>query len=107
MSNDALTVAPNAYLSLASKAKLELKRFIDNQYTRESLMVPNGTRKVFGPEGATLEGLKALYAELAELVDNVQLALATRLYNFSESSEEMTKRAWREVLPSSVKTYMY
>ncbi len=107
MSNEALTVEPNAYLLLATKARSELKRFIDNQATREALLVPNGTRKVFGTEGASLEGLKALHAELSELVDSIHRAAATRLYNLSESTGEFTKRAWNEVLPSSVKTYMY
>lgn len=35
---------------------------------RTDIMVPNGTRKVFGPDGATLAGLQQLRKELADLI---------------------------------------
>jgi hypothetical protein len=83
MSESALQVSPGAYLQLATNARDELKRFIDNEALRNGLKVPNGTRTVFGADGATFESLRQLHAELADLIQRITIA---RMISFSTSS---------------------
>lgn len=102
MSEQMLTVSPNSYLQLAQNACAELKRFIDNDNLRDSLNVPNGTRKIFGGEGATLEGLKALHKELSELLSRIY---QEQIISFSRKEASMHAKdfpLWKESRPKSV-----
>ena len=114
MPDSALIVEPGDYLGLASKVTDELNLLINNSAKRDSLLVPNGTRKVFGAGAATLEGLKALYTEANDIVVKAKMEKAARLYHFSEANRQgygsqrgMDKHAWVETLPASVKAHMY
>lgn len=107
MQATALTVSPYAYTQLATNAKGELKRFIDNDNVRSSLAVPNGTRPVFGSGGATLEGLRNLYRELDDLISRVTYE---NIINFSKSSSFPTPpraHLWEERRPSVVVKHSY
>lgn len=107
MSSDALLVREDAYLPLAKNASAELKRFIDNDAVRNGLNVPNGTRKVFGSDGATLDSLKALHRELDELIARIEVE---RLISFSKSASLLTESklpSWRERRPQVVQKYSF
>ena len=102
MSETSLTVQRDAYLPLATNARDELKRFIDNEALRNGLRVPNGTRLVFGAGGATVESLRQLHAELADLIQRIQMA---RIIAFSKTSTASTRKAlpqWEERRPQVV-----
>ncbi len=107
MANEALLVRENAYLLLAKNALTELKRFIDNDNVRNGLIVPNGTRKVFGSDGATLDSLKALHIELDELITRIEVEhLIPRCISESMISES-TLPTWRESRPKVVQKYSF
>jgi hypothetical protein len=107
MESDALRVRENAYMPLAKNALAELKRFIENDLVRNGLSVPNGMRKVFGSDGATLDSLKALFRELEELVTRIEVG---RLISFSKSTSVITESRlprWQERRPLAVQKYSY
>lgn len=54
---------------------------------REAFWVPNATRKIFGTGAATIEGLKALYAEADAIVRDAQTEMMVQLHQFSLSSQ--------------------
>ena len=68
MPDEELQVPDGGYLPLAIKVNDFLEQVIANSALRDSLKVPNGTRRIFCSRGATLEGLKALYIELQTLL---------------------------------------
>jgi hypothetical protein len=107
MSDTALTVQPGAYLLLASNALKELKRYIDNDALRNGLNVPNGTRKVFGTGGASIESLRQLHTELADLLYRIQY---TRITSLSRTATTGTLRPlpqWEEHRPQVVLAHSY
>ena len=107
MSENALTVQRDAYLELAANARDELKRFIDNQALRNGLRVPNGTRFLFGPSGATVESLRQLHTELAELIQRIEIA---RIFNFSKTSTAYSRKPlplWEERRPKVILEHSY
>jgi hypothetical protein len=107
MSDVSLSVTANSYVQLARNVTNELRRFIDNSATRDSLTVPNGTRKVFGFGAATLDQLKALHKEASELVRSVELAQAVQ-HSFSlKAANARPQPIWEETLPASVRANMY
>ncbi len=102
MTETALTVQRDAYLSLATNARDELKRYIDNEALRNSLKVPNGTRTIFGAGGATSESLRQLHVELADLIQRIQMA---RIFNFSKMASASTQKPfpqWEERRPQVI-----
>ena len=107
MSDASLSVEPGAYLQLARNAESELRRFINDQATRESLLVPNGMRKVFGGTGATLSGLKALHKELSDLLSDIRRTAAPGIIEFSERLDTPSRRIWAESRPASVKAHSF
>lgn len=107
MSEAALTVGENAYLELARNARSELKRFIDNEALRNSLNVPNGTRKVFCPEGATLDGLNALHRELDELIGSIERGILLEKARDASGINEGMFPTWKEIRPKAVLKYSY
>jgi len=107
MSESALTVQPDAYLPLATNARDELKRFFDNEALRNGLKVPNGTRAVFGTDGATLDGLRQLHSELADLIKRVEIA---RIINFSKTAAASSRKPlpqWVERRPQVILEHSY
>lgn len=107
MSEPALTVRPDAYLPLATNARDELKRFIDNDTLRNGLKVPNGTRTVFGTGGATLESLRQLHAELADLIQRIEIA---RIIYFSKTATASMRKPlpqWEERRPQVILEHSY
>ena len=89
MSESSLTVQADAYLPLATNARNELKRFIENDGVRNGLNVPNGTRAIFGAGGATLESLRMLHTELTDLINRVEIG---RIISFSKTATASTQR---------------
>ena len=107
MSEPSLTVAPGSYVALAKNALAELKRFIQNQAVRESLLVPNQTRTIFGGKGATLESLKALAAELEEALGSFRKLASASIIEMQEQFNFSSGPAWTEIRPPSVKAHMF
>lgn len=101
MDPTALNVRPDAYIPLATNARDELKRFIDNGQIRNGLMVPNGTRLVFTSGAATLESLKELHRELTDLLIRVANEQA-RLLLTSGSASTRKMPLWEEQRPEIV-----
>jgi hypothetical protein len=96
MQDSDLIVAPGSYLKLARNVSGYLNGLITNTQDRESLYVPNGMRKIFGADGATLASLKEVTAELDSLLGEIS-ASASALISFSEATETFQKTAsWRE-----------
>ena len=107
MSEPALTVQRDAYLPLATNARDELKRFNDSEALRNSLRVPNGTRLVFGGGGATVESLRQLHAELADLIQRIEIA---RIFNFSKTATASARKPlplWEERRPKVILEHSY
>jgi hypothetical protein len=107
MSESALTVQSGAYLPLATNARNELKRFIDNDTLRNGLNVPNWTRTVFGAGGATLESLRLLHAELADLIKRIEIA---RMRSFSKTAiggNQKRFTQWEERRPQVILEHSY
>jgi hypothetical protein len=102
MSESALTVQRDAYLTLAKNARDELKRFIDNEALRNALKVPNGTRSVFGDGGATVESLRQLHSELLSLIFRIDLARGLSSSNTITASSRKLLPEWEERRPKIV-----
>jgi hypothetical protein len=108
MAESALTVSAGSYVQLAKNARDELKRFIDNTQLRESMNVPNGTRRVFGEGGATLEGLRQLHAEVADLVRRVEMEqYVAQLLESRAFAAQRKMPTWEERLPEVVQKHSY
>ncbi len=107
MSNAVLTVQEDAYLPLAKNALAELKRFIENDVARNMLSVPNGMRKVFGSDGATLDSLKALHQELDELITYIEIKGPISLSDSVSLLTESKLPSWQERRPQVVQKYSF
>ena len=99
MQESLLMVRADAYVQLATNARDELKRFLDNQTVRDGLMVPNGTRKVFGAGGASVEGLRGLHRELEELLAKVNQELLTSFSHYFHTTNNPNLPTWVEQRP--------
>lgn len=107
MSEPALTVQPDAYMRLAANARNELKRFMDNEVVRSGLQVPNGTRTIFGPGGATLESLRMLHAELADLIQRIEISRMVSLSKAATASTRKPLPQWVERRPQVILEHSY
>ena len=67
MDGSLLTVSHETELLLVERSKNHLDRLIADQGYRESLSVPNGTRRIFGDGGASMKGLMQLRGEIGQL----------------------------------------
>jgi hypothetical protein len=103
MAEDKLTVSPGGYLTLANNAANELRRFINDSAVRDSLWVPNGMRRVFCDNGATVEGLRDLYLELIEAL----AAISQGGFTLMKEALAPAEYRWEETRPQSVAKYMY
>lgn len=70
-----LTVESGRELILVQNCRNYLRYLIYDVKYRETIDVPNGMRKVFGPGGATLVGLQQLSSAVDTLVDEIQREL--------------------------------
>lgn len=59
-------------LQLVENCTLHLANIITDQNYRDSLVVPDGSRKIFGTPGATLEGVTALFGEMYNLKNQIE-----------------------------------
>ncbi|MBS0657253.1 MAG: hypothetical protein JSR82_03275 [Verrucomicrobia bacterium] len=100
--DEALTVQPDSYLQLATQAHAELNRFVENTSTRESLWVPNYTRRVFCAGGASLTGLVELRNALGELLRRIAASPTSSLVKLAEKLTQGSSRRWLEARPPSV-----
>lgn len=107
MSDQALSVPADAYFPLATNARNELKRFIDNEAVRTSLQVPNGTRTVFGAGGATIESLRMLHAEVADLVRRIDVARLAALLITEATRARKPLPQWAERRPQVILDHSY
>jgi hypothetical protein len=71
MEDGVLTISRGAELTLLDAALSFCRSLQANASLRDSLVVPNGQRKVFGQGFATIEGLNQLTIELAQLSADV------------------------------------
>jgi hypothetical protein len=95
-----LNVAPGQYLQLAININGFLTKCINGSTLRDSLDVPNGTRKIFGDKGASLASLKALQGELDGLLVRINQEKSASLVLLNEvmnrSGFGQTVAAWAE-----------
>ena len=98
-----LLQAHNEAIQLARNARDELKRFVDQDSTRNSLNVPNGTRRVFTVGAATLEGLRQLHNELSDLILRVDSEQPiSKIFNFGSVASSGKTPLWEERRPDIV-----
>src|SRR5581483_364228 len=71
MGYERLLVGADQELLLARNTQQFLDHLEQNEIYRNSLDVPNGMRKIFCSEGASLEGLKALNREVKSLLEDI------------------------------------
>lgn len=108
MSEPALTVLAGAYIQLAKNAGAELKRFIDNDSVRNSLNVPNGTRRIFAEGGATLDGLRQLHKELSELIIRIEAEqYVSQLLKSGSVISSRKMPLWEERRPDVIARHSY
>jgi len=107
MSEPVLSVQPDAYLPLATNARKELRRFIDSDSVRNGLKVPNGTRAIFGPGGASLESLRILHTELVDLIQRIEFARITPFSKTAFASSRKALPAWVERRPQVILEHSY
>lgn len=97
MDESELNVPAGAYLRLARNTSVYLHSLIGDTQLRESLFVPNGTRRIFGEDGASLASLKEITVDLDSLLGEISVE-ASRQISLSESVEGFRKTAaWNEV----------
>lgn len=72
MDESQLTVYRGTELLLVERCKQHLDILASNQAYRESLYVPNDTRRIFCAEGASLPGLNQLRREVDQLLHEIQ-----------------------------------
>lgn len=71
-----LSVSAWHELMLVDNCVAHLATVIVNEEYRESLYVPDGSRKIFGNPGATVEGVTLLFSELYDLKKQIEIDLA-------------------------------
>jgi hypothetical protein len=85
MPNTSLDVKRGQELVLVENTKTYLQSLIDNDLKRSILMVPNGTRAVFGERGATRDQLRLLQLEVRETALGVASSLQKTYRRLSEA----------------------
>lgn len=75
MGYERLRVGPDEELKLALNVQQFLDYLEQNEAYRSGLEVPNGTRKIFCAEGASVEGLRQLNREVKDLLEAIAAGL--------------------------------
>ena len=88
MENSALSVFRGEELRLVERCKVCLDKLANDSVYRELLVVPNGTRKIFGPAGATVKGLNELRQEVDRLLYEIQNDLQRSFRNLAAARIE-------------------
>ncbi|GIW83137.1 MAG: hypothetical protein KatS3mg105_4944 [Gemmatales bacterium] len=88
MEDQDLIVMKGMELVLLEKCKQFLDYLAGNQWYRESLEVPNGTRKIFCSEGASLTGLNELRREVDQLHHDIENDLTRSFRKLAEARIE-------------------
>lgn len=106
MGDGALNVAPNQYLELAKNARDEIRRFIVDENARNALLVPNGTRKVFGSGAATVASLEELHREVVDLIQRIEIA---RIFSIAKTKAASYRSLpdWNERRPQVILEHSY
>lgn len=89
ISDERLMVPMNGELMLLEVARRWLAELISNDELRNSLQVPNGTRKVFGPNGARLSGLEALKQEVDVIAREIEVGVVRKHRVLSEARVQL------------------
>jgi hypothetical protein len=82
--NDSLFVGLAENLLIVEVCHDYCRELLTYQHIRESISVPNGMRKVFGEDGATVEGLRQLESELMRLRTDI---LTENIRSFSRLAD--------------------
>jgi len=85
MPDNLLDIATDAEPLLAQNCSLYMDALEENDRLRTVIMVPNGMRKVFCAEGASLTGLKGLNGELKQLLWEIENDLKRSFRKLSEA----------------------
>lgn len=88
MDNNALSVLRGAELILVERCKSHLDKIAADSTYREGLAVPNGTRKIFGSDGATVKGLTELRQEVDRLLHEIKNDLQRSFRNLAAARIE-------------------
>lgn len=89
MPDQLLTVEPAQSLRLLASADQFLRVLQASAPVRSALRVPNETRPIFGPDGASLEGLNELQGETARLLNEIASGLARSFRKLEEARIEL------------------
>lgn len=71
MADDDLRLQRPNELRIVEVCFIFCQRLLDDSALRNSLLVPNGSRKVFCTEGATIVGLRSLHSEITKLASDI------------------------------------
>jgi hypothetical protein len=85
MENSAMMFSIGQEIQLAGSCWLSLRKLIGDSALRDSLDVPDGTRKIFMEGKATLAQLQALEAEVAQLLVEIDQGLKRSFRKLAEA----------------------
>ena len=72
-------------LLLVNNCNAYLNQLIQDRNLRDSIFVPNGTRKVFCPDGASVQGLEQMSAAMNTLVREIELGMTKSFRKLAEA----------------------
>jgi hypothetical protein len=85
MPEEMMYIEPGFELTLVENAARFLATILDRPDLRGALKVPNEMRPIFGSEGASVEGLRQLYREIQDLLEEISLSLNRSLRKLKEA----------------------
>jgi hypothetical protein len=85
MDDNVLAMHHGAELLLVRNCKQHLDFLAENQWFREYIEVPNGTRKVFCTDGAYLKELNELRSEVGRLLYEIENDLTRSFRKLAEA----------------------
>jgi hypothetical protein len=85
MPDELMGPSQGAELALVENARLFLRWLLDDDAHRALLKVPNEMRPIFCTDGASVEGLKQLYKEIQDLVDDIAKGLSRSFRKLAEA----------------------
>jgi hypothetical protein len=80
-----LALGKGQELQLLANAEAFLRGLIENPTQRATLMVPNDMRTIFGTDGATEGGLRALHSETVTLLNEIEQGLRRSFRKLAEA----------------------
>lgn len=85
MPDELLRPGHGSELLLVENTRIFLRLLLDDSQRRASLKVPNEMRPIFDSDGASIEGLNALYKEVRDLVEDINKGLSRSFRKLSEA----------------------